>query len=179
MRDMVCNIIDSFGEKGVGLGSQISQLLAISYLSALDHKIKEKLHIRHYIRYSDDMVLIHPDKQYLQTVRKEIKIALNELGLEFNPKSSLHKLEQGINFLKFKFILTNSGKVHVAPLKDKYMREKQKIRHMINKNVSISEIFKSFISWASFLMQGNVSSQIHKIHQSLINSLKNHLHIDI
>lgn len=64
--DMVCRVIDSFeGEKGLGLGSQISQIMELLVLNDLDHFIKERLHIKHYIRYMDDFILIHSDKCYL------------------------------------------------------------------------------------------------------------------
>ena len=44
-KDSVHKIIDSFGgEKGIGLGSQISQLIQLSVLNDLDHYIKERLH---------------------------------------------------------------------------------------------------------------------------------------
>ena len=53
----VDRIIDSFGGNyGIGLGSQVSQLLALAVLDDLDHYIKEKLHIKYYIRYMDDLV---------------------------------------------------------------------------------------------------------------------------
>ena len=45
--------------KGLGIGNVVSQILAIFYLNDLDHFIKEKLHIKYYIRYQDDgMVLV-------------------------------------------------------------------------------------------------------------------------
>jgi len=45
--------------KGLPIGNQTSQILAILYLNSLDHYIKEKLHIKYYIRYMDDFILIH------------------------------------------------------------------------------------------------------------------------
>lgn len=107
----VDEIIDSFSDPGIGLGSQISQLLAISYLSDLDHYIKETLGIKAYVRYSDDIVCIHESKDYLQKVWKDVEARIHELGLELNPKSTLHPLRHGVNFLKFKYLLTCTGRV--------------------------------------------------------------------
>ena len=56
--NFIFQIIDSFGEVGLGLGSQVSQLLALFYLNELDHIIKEKFHIKAYIRYMDDFIII-------------------------------------------------------------------------------------------------------------------------
>ena len=49
--------------KGVGLGSQVSQLTELAVLNSLDHFIKEKLHIKEDVRYMDDFVLIDKDKE--------------------------------------------------------------------------------------------------------------------
>lgn len=50
-----------------------SQFLAILYLNELDHFIKEELKIKYYIRYMDDGLIIHEDKEYLKYCLKEIK----------------------------------------------------------------------------------------------------------
>lgn len=42
--------------KGLPIGNETSQILAIYYLSSLDHYIKEKLHIKCYVRYMDDFI---------------------------------------------------------------------------------------------------------------------------
>jgi len=43
-----------------------SQVFALYYLDPLDRLIKEQMRIRHYTRYMDDMVLVHPDREYLK-----------------------------------------------------------------------------------------------------------------
>lgn len=61
-------IIDSYEQeegRGLPMGNQTSQWFALYYLDGLDRLIKEKLHIRYYTRYMDDMILIHSDKEYL------------------------------------------------------------------------------------------------------------------
>ena len=87
---MVCRIIDSFpDEVGLGLGSQISQIMELLVLNGLDHFIKERLHIKYYIRYMDDFILIHPDKNYLKYCLTEINKKIIELGLELNKKTTI------------------------------------------------------------------------------------------
>ena len=71
--ERACEIVDSFGEIGLGLGSQVSQLVALAVLDDLDHFIKERLRIKHYIRYMDDFILVHEDKEYLRQCKKEIE----------------------------------------------------------------------------------------------------------
>lgn len=45
------------------MGNQTSQYLALLYLSDIDHYIKEKLNIKHYLRYMDDLLLIVQTKE--------------------------------------------------------------------------------------------------------------------
>ena len=50
---LVKQFIDDFGDVGLGLGSQISQVSALMYPNALDHYVKEVLRVKHYGRYMD------------------------------------------------------------------------------------------------------------------------------
>ncbi|MCG2759807.1 MAG: RNA-directed DNA polymerase, partial [Candidatus Delongbacteria bacterium] len=62
-------IIESYkvtSRKGVPIGNLTSQYFANHYLAGLDHFIKEELKIKGYVRYMDDMVLWHDDKEYLK-----------------------------------------------------------------------------------------------------------------
>ena len=43
--------------KGLNIGSYISQILASFYLNDIDYFIKEKLGVKYYVRYVDDFVL--------------------------------------------------------------------------------------------------------------------------
>ena len=59
--------------KGLPIGNMTSQIMAIFYLNELDHYIKEKLHIKYYLRYMDDGVLLSNDKEYLRYCFDKIK----------------------------------------------------------------------------------------------------------
>ena len=50
---------------GVPIGNFLSQFFANLYLSELDHIIKERLKVRYYYRYADDIVLLAADKATL------------------------------------------------------------------------------------------------------------------
>lgn len=103
---MVCRIIDSFdGEVGLGLGSQISQIMELLVLNDLDHYIKERLKIKYYIRYMDDFILIHPDKAYLQYCLCAIHTKINALELLLNRKTNIQPLRHGIIFLKWHYYI--------------------------------------------------------------------------
>jgi len=49
--NLTCQFINAFdGDRGLGLGSEISQILAVYYTSKIDHFVKEKVHIKQYAR---------------------------------------------------------------------------------------------------------------------------------
>ncbi len=95
---IVFDIIDS-EENGLSIGAMSSQVLAIFYLSDLDHFIKEVLKIKYYVRYQDDFLLFHPSKHYLKYCLDEIKLFLKGEGLNLNAKTRLYKNTNNFIFL--------------------------------------------------------------------------------
>ena len=53
---------------GLPIGNLTSQLFGNIYLNEFDHFVKRDLKIRYYGRYVDDLVLVHPDRDYLKYV---------------------------------------------------------------------------------------------------------------
>ncbi|PLX21399.1 hypothetical protein C0584_02700 [Candidatus Parcubacteria bacterium] len=92
-----------FSKKNCGLpiGNLTSQLFGNIYLDDFDHFVKEKLCIKHYGRYVDDMIFVHKNKNFLKSIiKKTKKYLLNELGLELHPKKVyLQHYKKGVNFL--------------------------------------------------------------------------------
>ena len=79
--DVVDTIIDVL-PYGLPLGFYTSQWFANWYLQGLDHYIKEQLHVVHYVRYMDDMVVFGPNKRKLHRMVPAIRNFLAGLGLE-------------------------------------------------------------------------------------------------
>lgn len=86
--------------RGLPLGSVTSQLFANSYLDAFDHYIKEQLRVRYYLRYTDDVLMLHPDLTALQSIVPRVADWLwRERRLLLHPrKVILRKLSHGIDF---------------------------------------------------------------------------------
>lgn len=76
-----------------------NQVLAIFYLNDLDRFIKEKLKIKYYTRYQDDMLLFHESKDYLKYCFEEIKKFLEKEKLSLNNKSRIYKSTDNFMFL--------------------------------------------------------------------------------
>lgn len=87
-------------EVGMPIGNLTSQLLANVCLNELDQYIKHELKVRYYIRYMDDMVLLHPDAKTLNEWRTLIEDYLNNvLHLELNGKTTIGVIDKGITFV--------------------------------------------------------------------------------
>lgn len=116
VRALLYMIIDSYsgdeeGKRGIPIGNQTSQWFALYYLDPMDRLIKEKLRIKHYVRYMDDGILVHESKEILQQARKAMEEMARTLKLEFNKKTQIFPISQGVDFLGFRFYLTGSGKI--------------------------------------------------------------------
>lgn len=173
----VYEIIDSFGdERGIGLGSEVSQLVALAVLDDLDHLIKEQLHIRQYIRYMDDFILIHPDKEYLRKCLAIIQEHLTGLGLELNKKTTMHPLAQGVTFLHWRFILTDTGKVVRKIDKAKISRERRKLRKLkalIDAGrLTMDQVRDNYRSFAANVQRGHTRSILLQMDQYYKNLFK-------
>ncbi|MCC8187976.1 MAG: RNA-directed DNA polymerase [Bacteroides sp.] len=64
-------------QKGIPIGNLTSQLFANFYLNGLDHFVKHTLGLGYYGRYMDDFVMVHPDKEFLLKVKKDVRNSLN------------------------------------------------------------------------------------------------------
>ena len=172
----IAEIIDSFGgDRGIGLGSQVSQLIELAVLDGIDHYIKERLRIRHYIRYMDDMILIHEDRKVLENALGEIRRMVEALGLEMNKKTQIFPLRQGIIFLKWRYILTESGKVIRKIGRRSTARERRRIKKLAGKVISgeypEERMWLSFQSWRANAQRGNARQAIRSM-ERLYEKLK-------
>ena len=88
-------------QKGLPLGNLTSQLLVNIYMNEFDQFVKHKLKARHYIRYTDDFIVLSHDKQWLKHIERYITLFLRErLKLELHPdKVFIKTLASGVDFL--------------------------------------------------------------------------------
>jgi hypothetical protein len=168
--DLTEKFIRVFGDgKSLGLGSQVSQVSAIFYPDRVDHLIKEKMKIKFYGRYMDDMYLIHQDKAYLESCLRELRAACETLKITINPKKTrIVKLSKGIVFLKGKYFLTETGRVLRLPCRDSAIRMKRKIKKFKGLldagKMSMQDIRNSYQSWrGAFIKRFQVFRKIQKI----------------
>lgn len=169
------HFIDAFGNVGLGLGSQVSQILALASANRLDHYIKEVCRIKGYGRYMDDGYLIHHDKNYLKKCLERIKQICKELGIKLNPKKTqIVKLSHGFTFLKVRFYILPGGKLirKIYRLSVTKMRRKLKIlkQKVGEGTVNPEDVYASWQSWKAYASNFNAWQTIENM-QTLYNTL--------
>lgn len=172
---LLIGLINDFGDKGLGLGSQISQINAVFFPTPLDRFIKEQLRIKYYGRYMDDAYLIHHDKEYLKKCLMSLKMMTRVLGIKLNPKKTqIVKLKQGLPWLKTRFILTDTGKIYRKPYKKSIVRMRRKLktfkRWLDIGKLTLKDIETSYNSWKGHIQKSNSAMSVRTMNQ-LYNKL--------
>jgi len=110
--------------RGIPIGALTSQTLANHYLSEADHFVKEKLRVKFYVRYMDDMILLGPTKHYLKDILAEIKwFVETKLKLYLNPKTRIYPASQGVDFAGYR-----TWKTHILPRKRNVKAAKKRFK---------------------------------------------------
>lgn len=134
--------------KGLPIGNMSSQFLSIYYLNALDHMIVHDFHIKYYVRYMDDFLLMHHDKKYLQECLEKIKEILeNRYKLKLNiNKTKIYSSKEGFEFLGYRFRIYNK-KTIMTLRKETIIRMKKRVKevnYLYNRNkISFESAFSS------------------------------------
>jgi hypothetical protein len=161
---------DTVEHKGLGLGSEDNQTIAVSYPNRLDHYIKEVLQIHEYARYMDDGYLIHESKEYLEYCLQEIRRICAELKIELNEKKTrIVKLSHGFTFLKTQIYLTDTGKILRKPCRKAVVRQRRKLvrqyRKFLAGELSFEDIRCSYASWRGCMEKKQARRTIHSMNR--------------
>ena len=159
---MSCGVLrDQYaGETGYNPGSQMVQIAGISLLDPVDHYIKERLHVRYYIRYMDDFWMLLPTKEQAEEVYRKTIEQLQTYALEINEKKShVMPLRKGFLFLGFQYHMTDTGKVIMTLNPDSVKHERRTLVRMVNKaqrgELDEKKIDEHHASWENNADKGN------------------------
>jgi RNA-directed DNA polymerase len=86
---------------GLPIGNLSSQFFANVHLNGLDQFCKHQVKARHYVRYVDDMVLLHQSAEWLHQALRRITAWLPaHLGVQINPRKTIEQpIARGIDFV--------------------------------------------------------------------------------
>lgn len=158
--NLLYHFIDMFGDKGLGLGSEISQILAISSPTKLDHYLKEQKRIKENARYSDDGYLIHQSKEYLMECLNDINAICDELGIVLNQKKTqIVKLSHGFTYIQIRIYVTETGKIIRKLSRNNITRRRRNLKKYKKKvdkgEMSLSSVAQSFQSRLAYVSNFN------------------------
>ena len=145
------------GDKGIGLGSEISQTCAIFYLNELDHIIKDKFGIHCYARYMDDFYIISDDINKIKEIFAFIKEYIKNYGLTLNDKhTNIYKFKDHspFSYLKNRTILENTGKISMRLTRNNVKSRRsllRKYREMYDDGkIDLDYIKRGMVIWKNY-----------------------------
>lgn len=157
--------------RGIGLGSQMSQLVQLAQLNAIDHYATEVAHVDLYYRYMDDYLMADGSREKPQNAARRIAVMLDELGLEENPKSQLFRLRDGFIFLKWHISVTPTGKVQMKPAPNVIKNEKRRLRRMVHKvaegKATADSVRLHYQGWRAHMERGDTEWQLENMDKYL------------
>lgn len=163
------DILDSNRSKGICLGSQVSQIMALAAPNKLDHFLKDQYGIKHYIRYMDDGVIFSDSKTFLHHLLERMKEICDKLGLTFNSKKTrIVKLSRGFVFMKVRYRVTSTGKIIRTLTRAGIVRIRRKLKKfskMVSEGrITLDDVYNSMQSW---LAHSKVALSYHTKHSML------------
>lgn len=143
---------------GIGLGSELSQFIALLFANPIDHLIKDDMRFKNCIRYMDDGWVLARTKEELQELLDCIVKMAKEYELTLNMnKTRIVPLNKGFTFLKKKVSLAENGSITINISPKSVTRERRKLKKlkvkMLEGKITMKEIEGSYISWRGFATQ--------------------------
>lgn len=118
--------------KSISIGSQISQIVGVFYPTLIDTYCKTVKQVHCYDAYMDDRIIVHPSKDFLRGILKDIEQIASSLGIFINHrKTQIIKISHGFTWLKTRYILTDTGKVIRKMPRDAARREKRRLKKIM------------------------------------------------
>jgi len=159
--DFIKYLISTFGNRGVGLGSQLSQICGILYPYRIDNWCKIIKRIKYYHRYADDTIMLFRTKEEAINILKEYTNICKQNNILLNSnKTEIKKLQNGFEFLKMKYLLDTNGLIKLVPDNSRFTRERIKLKKLDLLLIDINEQYKS---WKGSLVKYKCKRRINKL----------------
>lgn len=97
--------IEVYPNTGIPIGNYMSQYSGNFYLSSFDHWVKEELHVKHYYRYMDDVVIFASSKEELHEIHRKVTAYTRDY-LHLNIKGNYQIFPtkvRGVDFVGYRF----------------------------------------------------------------------------
>lgn len=150
--------------KGLFIGPEDSQILAMAFPNDIDHLIKDQWGVKWYGRYNDDSYLIVRDKVLAHSLLESLLTIYEAHGIIPNrKKTQIIKLSRGFTFMKTKWNLLPGGRVLKRVSRKGTVRERRKLKHfkklLETGQMSIYDVCQSYMSWRGHAKRGKNSGR--------------------
>ncbi|MGJ9460136.1 reverse transcriptase domain-containing protein [Oceanobacillus sp. CF4.6] len=148
---------------GMPIGNLVSQLFANLYMNELDQYAKHEMKLHHYIRYMDDVVILHEDKKELHRIFEEIEAFLSyELKLQLNNKTTIRPIKDGIEYVGYRIWPT-----HRKLSKKTVKKMKARLKYLKNSfargEVNVDDVRSTLMSYLGLMKHANCYNLKNKI----------------
>ena len=148
------------GDAGYLAGSQLVQIVGVSALDPLDHVVKERMRVRGYVRYMDDMVALCETRGRAEVVLSEVTGWLEAHGFRANPrKTRAFPVSRGLTFLGFTFRHAPGGHVVMQVDPRKVKEKRRHLRSMValsrRGGLPREVVDESYGTWRSHALKGD------------------------
>lgn len=136
---------------GIPIGNYMSQYSGNFYLSSFDHWVKEELHVKHYYRYMDDVVIFASSKEELHEIHRKVTAYTRDY-LHLNIKGNYQIFPtkvRGVDFVGYRFFgeYTLLRKSTAINFKRKMIACRKKMENNIPPTYSEWCSFNSYKGW--------------------------------
>lgn len=163
--------------KSVNIGDQLSQIIGIYYPYRIDNYVKYVRGQKFYGRYMDDWYIMHPSKEELEDLLRNIKKIATEFGIHINEKKTrIVKISGTYKFLQVKYTLTKDGKIVKRMNPDRVTAMRRKLKKLAvkvkNGDMPYDNVENMFRSWmGSFykLLSRQQRKELIKLYEDLFD----------
>ena len=182
-------------QEGVPQGGIISPLLANVALHGMEEVIREAFaqekNTPLVVRYADDLVVLHPDREVIECCQEILSEWLAEMGLELKPAKTRisHTLEKiegrvGFDFLGFEIRQYRARKRRlgfktiIKPSKESVLRHLREIREVIGKHrmtrqaILIMALNRVIVGWSRYYSTVCSKESYSKVDLMMMNRLR-------
>lgn len=167
---LLCDFVDDFrlmktadktACRGVGLGSEVSQIIALDYASPIDHYVKDVRGIHGYGRYMDDGYIISNSLDELADIKRCLYTLAEDMGIAMSDRKNIITPFQhhSFTFLKMRVRLMENGKVvmKLSRKSIKSIRRKMDVfrRWLDEGRMEPEDVFQSYQSWRAHAKRCN------------------------
>ena len=168
-------------KRGVGLGSEISQIIALDYASPIDHYIKDVRGIHGYGRYMDDGYIISNSLEELKDIKQSLYRLAEEMGITMSDKKNTITpfRHHSFVFLKMRVTLGDTGKVTMKLSRRSIAAMRRKIdifRQWVDGGeMDFEDVAQSYQSWRAHARRCNSYHSLRAMDERFVRKFEKEL----